>query len=347
LPRTFPYEVTAESHAPSDMPNARYIEYPALPVISRPFNGLSIAQKIKRQVAALRPDLILSYIIYPDGFAAVKIGRELGIPVLVKAIGSDLNRIPDPITRQLIRWTLKNATYVLTVSGDLREKAISLGSKPRRTIAARNGCDTTIFYPADRRIARTELGLPIDCRLALFVGRLDIPKGVYELLSAVASIDSLRVAFIGDGLEAGGLRLKARQYGIDERVTFVPSAPREKVAQWLAACDVFTLPSYAEGCPNAVMEALCSGRPVVATAVGGISELVDGDCGFLVPARDPLQLATSLREALRITWDANRIARAHQRSWEDVTRELADLLVVARRSDRTLVAEPELSMDSR
>src|SRR5437588_1558125 len=169
LPRTFPYEVTAQSHPPSDMRNARYIEYLALPAITRPFNGLSIARKIRPQVAALRPDLILSYIIYPDGFAAVKIGRELGIPVVVKDIGSDLNRIPDRITRHLTRWTLKNATYVLTVSGDLREKSIRLGSEPCRTIVIQNGCDTTIFYPADRRIARAELGLPADCRLALFV----------------------------------------------------------------------------------------------------------------------------------------------------------------------------------
>jgi glycosyltransferase involved in cell wall biosynthesis len=329
------------------MCNARYIEYPALPAITRPFNGFSIAQRIRRQVAALRPDLILSYIVYPDGFAAVKIGRDLGIPVVVKAIGSDLNRISGRITQYLKRWTLENATHVLTVSGALRERAIKLGSEPRRTTAIHNGCDATCFYPADRRIARAELGLPADCQLALFVGRLDIAKGVYELLSAVASIDSLRLTFIGEGLEAESLRSKARQYGIEQRVAFVPSAPPDKVARWLAACDVFTLPSYAEGCPNAVIEALSSGRPVVATRVGGIPELVDETCGFLVPPKDPSKLATFLREALRITWDANQIARAHQRPWEDAARELMDVLNVAGGSDLPIIADPELSTERR
>ena len=89
----------------------------------------------------------------------------------------------------------------------------------------------------------------------------------------------------------------------------------------MRAADLFCLPSYSEGCPNVVVEALACGRPVVATRVGGIPELVKGTCGMLIPPRDIGELRRALDAALSKQWDGEEIARTSRRSWKDVAAE--------------------------
>ena len=90
----------------------------------------------------------------------------------------------------------------------------------------------------------------------------------------------------------------------------------------MAAADLVTLPSYMEGCPNVVLEALACGRPVVATNVGGIPEIMNDKCGRLVPPRDPAALARALASVLDATWDAAAISAHWSRSWSMVAAEL-------------------------
>jgi glycosyltransferase involved in cell wall biosynthesis len=94
----------------------------------------------------------------------------------------------------------------------------------------------------------------------------------------------------------------------------------------MAAADLVTLPSYKEGCPNVVIEALASGRPVVATNVGGIPELMDDTSGRLIPSHDAQALASAFDEVLAASWDPAQIARRHARSWLDVAAELESVL---------------------
>jgi glycosyltransferase involved in cell wall biosynthesis len=110
--------------------------------------------------------------------------------------------------------------------------------------------------------------------------------------------------------------------------------PPVEVARWISAADVLTLPSWSEGYPNVVVEALACGRPVVATDVGGTSEIVNASNGLLIPLRDPDALATALTRALDARWDHDAIAAATRRSWDDVAREtLAVCEQLANRND--------------
>jgi glycosyltransferase involved in cell wall biosynthesis len=104
----------------------------------------------------------------------------------------------------------------------------------------------------------------------------------------------------------------------------------------MAAADLVTLPSYNEGCPNVVIEALAAGRPVVATNVGGIPEIMDDTCGRMVPPRNVPALARALDEVLSQTWDAATISSKHGRSWPDVATELQIVLeeAIASRPNR-------------
>jgi teichuronic acid biosynthesis glycosyltransferase TuaC len=307
-----------------------YIPFPVLPVISRSFNGAVIARRLLPSVRRFNPDILLSYFIYPDGYAAVRIARKLGIPSVVTAVGSDINRIPDPIGRMLTRSTLRNADFVSTVSQDLCDKARVLGADPARSRTKLNGCDTTVFYPQDRREARQSLGVEPDAEAIIYVGRLDLRKGLGELIEAVAQLipqrPNLRCYIVGDGPDKPALLEAITRHNAAAQIKIAPSCPTAQVAIWMAAANLVTLPSYNEGCPNVVVEALAAGRPVVATHVGGIPELVDNTCGRLVPSKDVPALTQALDEALAQTWNAAEISSRHGRSWNDVANELYQIL---------------------
>jgi glycosyltransferase involved in cell wall biosynthesis len=308
-----------------------YIPYPALPLVSRPLNGLVSGRTLLPHVRAWRPDIILNYNVYPEGTAAIYIARSLGIPAVLTAIGSDLNRMSDPIVARITTRTLRQADFVTTVSHHLCTTARRLGAPPGSTRAKLNGCDTSIFFPRDRRAAREELGLDQDMELILYVGRLDLRKGLKELIDAMAQLHSTRPKarcyVIGGGPVKAQLEeiIAANQAG--DYVTLVPSCISSRIAVWMGAADLVTLPSYAEGCPNVVIEALSAGRPVVATRVGGIPELMNETCGRLVPPREVAPLTQALDEVLSETWDADSIAKQRSRSWTDVAEDLKEIFI--------------------
>ena len=165
-----------------------YITYPALPVVSRPLNGFGIAAQLLPHIRRYDPDIILNYTIYPDGYAAVRIANELGIPVALTAVGSDLNRIPDALCRRLTRAALRRADFVSTVSQDLYNKAQKLDANPARSAANLIGCDTSVFYCRDRLKARNALGIDPDGEVIAFVGRLVSLNLIIELIDALCSL---------------------------------------------------------------------------------------------------------------------------------------------------------------
>ena len=304
---------------------ARYVEYPALPFVSRALNGWVCARKIAPVARETRPDLLLAYWVYPEGFAALLVARRLGIPGVVAAIGSDLRVISDPFTRRGVRAALGRADHVLTVSRELRERAVALGAAPERVRAILNGCDGSVFRPAERASARGDLSVSQGSRLVVFVGRLAEIKGVRELLDAVAiaagALPPLELVLIGEGPLEAELRARAARGDLAGRVRFLGNREPPDVARWLAASDLLCLPSHSEGCPNVVIEALRCGRPVVASEVGGVPEIVDGRCAVLTPPGDAPALARGLLAALGRDWDEEEIARRHGRTWQDVGRE--------------------------
>jgi glycosyltransferase involved in cell wall biosynthesis len=328
-----------------------YIPYPALPAISRPLNGFSAYQSILPKVRAYQPDILLNYIVYPDGDAALRVAKALRVPFVVTAIGSDINVIPDPVCGWLTRRVLRTADFTITVSGDLLRKVRGMGAPVERSSAVLNGCDTDVFRPSNRENARFILGIPPDAEVIVYVGRLDMAKGLNELVSAVASLrnrrPNLHAWIVGDGPARQPLSEAITAQNASRHVSLVPSCSTNEVAAWMAASDLVTLPSYREGCPNVIVEALAAGRPVVATNVGGIPELMDERSGRLVAAKDSNALAIALDEVLSQSWDAREIASRHSRNWSDVSADVENILVATldrARSGRTGSELPAMKM---
>jgi teichuronic acid biosynthesis glycosyltransferase TuaC len=195
-----------------------------------------------------------------------------------------------------------------------------------------NGVDATLFAPRDRAGARRELGLalPEGARVVLYVGNLKEDKGVLDLAEAFDRIApaerDVHLVIVGGGAARAKLELLAARW--PGRVVLTGARPLREVATWLGACDVLTLPSWAEGTPNVVLEALASGRRVVATRVGGLPDLVtDPRLGELVPARDVSSLAAALARAARLDYDAGEVAWLGGRGgWADSAAQLEAVL---------------------
>jgi teichuronic acid biosynthesis glycosyltransferase TuaC len=283
-------------------------------------------------------DVILGSWAYPDGVAAVALGRALGVPTVVKLHGSDIDVLATrPELRRQLAFALPHAARVVAVSRALAHKAEALGVAADRIDVVTNGVDSDLFHPRDRRAARAALGRGDDTRRwILYVGRVEADKGAHDLGAAfarVAEADPQAALFVvGDGKARA--EIAQRLAPLADRVTFLGPRPLAEVPVWMGACDVLTLPSHHEGTPNVLLEALACGRRVVATTVGGIPDVVHrAELGALVPPSEPEALAAALVEALASPYDADAVAALGARGgWEDSAGRLLETLTRARDS---------------
>jgi teichuronic acid biosynthesis glycosyltransferase TuaC len=303
-----------------EMP-AVMLDYFSLPGITRWFNGRFLARAFERRLAGWRPEVILAYRIYPDGYAAVAVGKRLGIPAVISSRGSDLRRLPAKgLARRDTIWAVRHADAVVCVSEDLMRIARSLGGSKVHLV--RNGVNREVFHPVDQGEARAQLGIPGEQRLIVFVGNLIPIKDVPTLLRALRLLkdggETWHVALIGEGRQEMELRQMAEQLGIAPQVAFLGARSAPQIAIWLNACDLFCLPSESEGLPNVVIEALACGRNVVGTNVGGIPELLNPDSGLVVPPGEPAALAGAVKQSGGKQWDRAAISQSYPWSWDEV-----------------------------
>lgn len=324
-PRSYPYYPAPQADFSLPGVSVQYFEYPVFPYLSRPLNGMLCRQRLLPLLKREQPELVLAYWLYPVGYAAVTAAEALGVPAVVVGRGSDVCRINSRVVRELTRRTLRRASFVITVSEELRRRAIELGARPAQSKSIPNGCDLSVFFPSSKPEARAQLGIAQGDELILFVGRLVALKGVRELLSAfeqlAASRPRLRMVLAGTGDLKPEIAAFLQRTALQERIQIVGLCPPEQVARWINAADLVCLPSYSEGCPNTVIEALACGRPVVTTAVGGVPELITPDNGLLVPSGDIRALTQALDAALSRDWDPARISQAFSRTWAEAAEE--------------------------
>jgi glycosyltransferase involved in cell wall biosynthesis len=238
----------------------------------------------------------------PDGFAAVLLGREFRIPVLCTAHGSDIYDYPfrNRATMWATRWTVKRVDGLVAVNSNLKSRIAALGRSGPVTVSY-NGADQQVFSQQSRSAARAKLGIPASKKVVVFVGYLCPEKGLEHLLAAMKQLvnDDTILYLVGDGVLREQLQAQAVRFDLGNTCVFVGQRPHSEIAAWLSAADCFVLPSVAEGFPLVIVEAMASRAPIVATAVGGIPEIVRHEhTGLLVPPRDPGALANAMNRIL-------------------------------------------------
>lgn len=317
--------------------------YPLLPKVSMQVHWLLLLAgalgAVRRIQRSFPFELIDSHFIYPDGLAAVALGRLLRVPVVLSARGSDVHEFSHlPTIRPLIRRALRSCDAVISVCGALRDRMVELGAPAEKISVIPNGIDPQLFPLLERAEARAALGLPPDAQIVLSVGALKELKGHHVTIEALegvlASFPRARLHIVGEGPQRPALEAQIAERGLGERVVLVGERPNRELHLWYNAADCFCLASSREGWANVLMESLACGTPVVATNVWGAPEIVTTPEVGLLCAREPGDLAAKLQAALARPWDRAAI-RAHVagRTWETVGREVAAVFggVLARR----------------
>ena len=269
-----------------------------------------------------RFDVINSHWLHPDGVASTWLGRCLNVPVVLTGLGSDVNlRLSDPRVRRQIVRALGTADGVTVKSAMLRARIASEGIPFDRIRVIHNGVDSAQFTIRDRDASARALELPVGERRVVFVGKLSAVKGVNYLLRAfgrlVARRRDVTLYIVGEGAERPAYERIVQEEGVGRHVRFVGAQHPHRIPLWLGAADLLCLPSLYEGCPNVLLEALASGRPIVASEVGGVPELMPPEAGLLVHPGDVDGLTSALERALVVRWNASAIrTHALSRSWE-------------------------------
>lgn len=258
------------------------IWHPRYPVI--PKMGMSIAPLLMYQ--ALLPkirhllredpgyDLIDAHYLYPDGVAAVNLGRRLNRPVVITARGNDVTLIPKyNIPRRQILNACDKSAAIVTVSHALRDQLIKLGADDERISVLRNGVDLERFKP----LQSSDLRIKVNAEgpVWLTVGHLIERKGVHLVINALAHVRDATLLIAGDGPDERFLRVLVKKLELETRVRFLGAIPHSELANYYNMADVLVLASSREGMPNVVLESLACGTPVIATPFDGVTELLN------------------------------------------------------------------------
>lgn len=297
--------------------------------------AVSLAPFLLRLRKRFAFDLIDAHFAYPDGMAAVLLGRLLRRPVVITLRGSIVRLSRYPLHRPQLSFALRAATKIVAVSQSLKDVALSLGGiVPEKIRVVPNGVDVGRFRPGDRAAARRRLGLPPDRTVLLSVGGLNEGKGHHRIVGLLPGLlkrhPDLLYVIVGSERPIDSTRpLLNRliaEHGLRDHVLIAGECSHDEVPVWLAAADVFCLATRSEGWANVLLESVACGRPVVATRVGGNAEVIpDEALGLLVAPDSDAALERGILEALDRTWDeATLVGHARSHSWESTARAVLD-----------------------
>lgn len=247
--------------------------------------------------------LIHAHWILPSGLIALMLARLTGLPFVVHARGSDVTVYPKKswLLYKIARSVLHRTEYVIARSSSLKQEVVdTFHVQERKLHAIRTGVDLALFRPTSKKEARTQLGLPEDRDIVLFVGYLFHIKGIHHLVEAlpsiVASHKNLLCVVVGEGEMRDGLEKRISELGLENHVSFVGEQPYERIPLWMNAAKLLVVPSISESGPNVVAEALACHLPVVATKVGDIPSLITHkENGLLVAPGDTEAIASSIK----------------------------------------------------
>lgn len=284
-----------------------------IPKFGGPYNPAMIAHAILplvRRLHAENPfDLVDAEFFYPDGPAAMRLSKALGIPFTAKARGADIHHWGHAkgCAPQVLA-AAGAAAGLLAVSGALKADMAALGMDAGKIMVHYTGLDQSRFTPRDRATEKARLG--ITGPMILCVGALIPRKNQALLIKAMTMLPDATLCLAGQGPSEGDYRALAAKLDVTDRLRFLGNIPHDDLPALFAAADVMALVSASEGLANAWVEALACGTPVIASNVGGAPELIrSADAGRIVETNVPV-IISAIEELIRNPIAPERVAAA-------------------------------------
>jgi teichuronic acid biosynthesis glycosyltransferase TuaC len=315
---------------PADAPlRPRFLPTLYIPKIGHRWNHLLYARALRPVITGWERegpfDAVLASWLFPDACAVARVVKDLPLRLVTIAQGSDAHHyLRIPPRRKIITTELRRASAIVTRSAKLAQLLEDAGLPRERLHPVYNGVDLSTFHPgsvADRAAVRDKWGISPSDPVILFVGNFLPVKNPNLLIQAHAKLVRLpampraRLVLVGGGALEPEMRQQIAAAGTSAQVIFAGRQEPQGVAEMMRGADVLALSSWNEGVPNVVLEAFASGLPVVATDVGGISEVLSSpQFGTLVPAGDDAAFARALESTLARQFETQTIA-AHGRTF--------------------------------
>lgn len=311
--------------------------FPLIPAVGWRFNAGLVERAALRAIERLRrdgfaPDVIDAEFFFPDGVAAARLGRRLGIPVSIKARGSDIHLWGGkPTLRRAMVEAAQAAGGLLSVSEALKRDMAALGMPADKIRVHYTGVDLERFQPQDREAAKAHFG--VAGPVVVSIGNLVRLKGHEIVAGAVAKLDGVTLLIAGAGSDEPWLRQRVAAFGQPQRLRFLGAVPHADVPTLLAAADVMALASEREGLANAWVEALACGTPVVAPDIGSVREVIDRpEAGMIAPERSARAFAAAISRLLAAPPEPSAARAAAERfAWERNTQALYEHLAALQR----------------
>ena len=303
----------------------RHPRYLVLPRVGMNVAPWLLYAAASRALAALlrtgeRPELIDAHYLYPDGVAAVWLGRRFGLPVVLTARGSDVTQLPEyRVPRRLIVRAARDAGAVITVSRGLSDALVRLGVPATQITVLRNGVDLSMFTLQDQSACRR--ALDVTGPTLVSVGGLIERKGHDLTIAALIHLPGWRLLIAGEGPARAALMDLARRLGVADRVRLLGAVPHAALPALYGAADLSVLSSAREGWANVLLESMACGTPAVASPIAGNDEVVQGGAsGLIAAARTPPAIADAIRQCAGQSWPrAETAAYAARFGWDETS----------------------------
>lgn len=279
-------------------------------------------------------DIIHSHFVFPPGYVGTKLRNVFKKPLVITGHGGDIYRKPieNKIIRTFVKDALRKSDKIITTSSRNRDIIISVFEIPGEKISIiGNGFDEKLFFPMNSLTIRKKLSLPENKKILLSVGNLIEIKGHKYLINAIKNAIRIRedlfLIILGRG-NKDKLQSQIDALNLGNYVKIINGVPHDEIPFWINSCDIFVLPSLDEGAPTVISEALGCGKPVIASSVGGIPEIITNEeLGILVEAKNTEDLANAIISAFSKKWDNEKISEYAKKnySWEKITSKILDI----------------------
>ncbi len=275
-----------------------------------------------------------SFFSIPCGLLSLLFKWQFDIPFIISLRGADVPGYAERFTwiykilTPLIKFIWKKADKVVANSQGLKDLALKTNPQQKIEIIY-NGIDTEKFQPLE--LSKISNDIQEKFIITSGASRITSRKGLKYLLQSVQILSQkyprVYLEIMGDGDQKSELEKLAQDLKINERVKFFGRIPREKTVQYYQRASVFVLPSFNEGMSNAMLEALATGLPIIATKTGGAEELImEGKNGFIIKMKNAKDIAQKLEKIIRDnhlqkTMRENSRSQALSLSWKEVARK--------------------------
>jgi len=309
-----------------------YPTYYFLPKYGLPYNGLMYylsmlnAFKLSKSV----PDIFYTTWAYPDAYATMILAKKVKRKYIVRVHGSDINDLAfRSVIQDKIKMVLENASAVISPSNALKEKMLQLDIPAEKIKVIYSGIDKEKFYSQDREQCEKQLSLNTGMMRILYIGNFKRAKGVMDLLKSTFllknDLKNFEVVFIGKGEDESDMKQYIAENKLENCTRIVGPVDHHNLNPWINSSDCVCLPSYAEGMPNVLLEAIACETKIVATNVGGIPEIYQDDKDYFVEPGDTIALRNRLYQIITGIQPV-KTASIPIKSYDDIAEQITEII---------------------